>query len=78
MGNMLLSVICTYLQQGQSVLQTLSLGDVEDRPLEEELSLHLYIAARLRLPQTLDTVLAAVSQLLENFGLRICNSQEDV
>lgn len=72
------SVICTYLQQGQSVLQTLSLGDVEDRPLEEELSLHLYIAARLRLPQTLDTVLAAVSQLLENFGLRICNSQEDV
>lgn len=75
---MLLSVICTYLQQGQSVLQTLSLGDVEDRPLEEELSLHLYIAARLRLPQTLDTVLAAVSQLLENFGLRICNSQEDV
>lgn len=75
---MLLSVFCTYLQQGQSVLQTLSLGDVEDRPLEEELSLHLYIAARLRLPQTLDTVLAAVSQLLENFGLRICNSQEDV
>lgn len=75
---MLLSVICTYLQQGQSVLQTLSLGDVEDRPLEEELSLHLYIAARLRLPQTLDTVLAAVSQLLENFGLRICNSQEYV
>lgn len=75
---MLLSVICTYLQQGQSVLQTLSLGDVEDRPLEEELSLHLYIAACLRLPQTLDTVLAAVSQLLENFGLRICNSQEDV
>lgn len=75
---MLLSVICTYLQQGQSVLQTLSLGDVEDCPLEEELSLHLYIAARLRLPQTLDTVLAAVSQLLENFGLRICNSQEDV
>lgn len=75
---MLLSVICTYLQQGQSVLQTLSLGDVEDRPLEEELSLHLYIAARLRLPQTLDTVLAAVSQLLENFGVRICNSQEDV
>lgn len=75
---MMLSVICTYLQQGQSVLQTLSLGDVEDRPLEEELSLHLYIAARLRLPQTLDTVLAAVSQLLENFGLRICNSQEDV
>lgn len=74
----MLSVICTYLQQGQSVLQTLSLGDVEDRPLEEELSLHLYIAARLRLPQTLDTVLAAVSQLLENFGLRICNSQEDV
>lgn len=75
---MMLSVICTYLQQGQSVFQTLSLGDVEDRPLEEELSLHLYIAARLRLPQTLDTVLAAVSQLLENFGLRICNSQEDV
>lgn len=75
---MLLSVICTYLQQGQSVLQTLSLGDVEDRPLEEELSLHLYITTRLRLPQTLDTVLAAVSQLLENFGLRICNSQEDV
>lgn len=75
---MLLSVICTYLHQGQSVLQTLSLCDVEDRPLEEELSLHFYIAARLRLPQTLDTVLAAVGQLLENFGLRICNSQDDV
>lgn len=75
---MMLSVICMYLQQGQGVLQTLSLCDVEDRPLEEELGLHLYVAARLRLPQTLDTVLAAVSQLLENFGLRICNSQEDV
>lgn len=60
------------------MLQTLSLCDVEDRPLEEELGLHLYVAARLRLPQTLDTVLTAVSQLLENFGLRICNSQEDV
>lgn len=75
---MLLSVICTYLQQGQGVLQTLSLCDVEDRPLEEELGLHLYVAASLCLPQTLNTVLAAVSQLLENFGLRICNSQKDV
>lgn len=75
---MLLSVICTYLQQGQSVLQTLSLCDIEDRPLEEELGLHLYVATSLRLPQTLDTVLAAVGQLLENFGLRICNSQDDV
>lgn len=75
---MMLSVICTYLQQGQGVLQTLSLGDVEDRPLEEELGLHLYVAASLCLPQTLNTVLAAVSQLLENFGLRICNSQKDV
>lgn len=75
---MLLSVICTYLQQGQGVLQTLSLCDVEDRPLEEELGLHLYVAASLCLPQTLNTVLAAVSQLLENFGLGICNSQKDV
>lgn len=60
------------------MLQTLSLGDVEDRPLEEELGLHLYVAACLCLPQALDTVLTAVGQFLENFGLRICNSQEDI
>ena len=66
---------CSYIQNGDSLLQAPPLHDVEQRPLDQELGLHLHISTCLRLLQTLHAVLTALRQLRQNLVVWSCPQQ---